>query len=97
MNRNVVLIIGVVFLIGCNDTPPPSTEKPQAVSRTDKPLQRFEPAFSTDGYGIALDTVTGRWCKAWNWTMHPTNSTLLGLNDLPLCSDIYTNASKDTP
>ena len=26
--------------------------------------------------------------------MHPTNPTLMGLNDLPLCADIYSNAAK---
>jgi hypothetical protein len=97
MNRLILLVAAGVFLVGCNDTPQPSNEKPQAENSVSTPFRRFEPAFSTDGYGIALDTVTGRWCKTWNWTMHPTNPTLMGLNDLPLCADIYENASKGNP
>lgn len=90
-----------MLLIGCNDPAQHHDEKPQvkpqAESRGNAPFRRFEPAFSTDGYGIALDTVTGQWCKAWNWKMHPTNATLTGLNDLPLCTDIYENRSKNDP
>lgn len=74
------LLMAGVFLMGCNTVQPAPNEKS---------IRRFEPAFSTDGYGIALDTVTGQWCKAWNWRMHPTNESLMGLNDLPLCIDIY--------
>jgi len=95
-SRLVLLVVAGVFLIGCNDVPQPSNEKLQTENRSTTPFRRFEPAFSTDGYGIALDTVTGRWCKAWNWTMHPTNPTLMGLNDLPLCADIITSGSGAT-
>lgn len=91
----LLFVLGV-SLIGCNGTSGKAVQtaihkgSPEE-GHVKSPFRRFEPVYSKDGHGIALDTVTGQWCKTWNWKMHPRNPSVKGLNDLPLCTAIYEN------
>lgn len=86
-----------IFILSCDDQKVASHQTPclSESSKTAPLFRRFEPAFSTDGFGISLDTVTGQWCKSWNWKMHLRDAVLSGLNKLPLCSELLNSDKRD--
>jgi hypothetical protein len=72
---------------GCNDRP-----KPVPSVRHNPPIRRFENVPSAGVAGVALDTVTGQYCKTWEWS-YRAESLSGGLDTLPTCLSIF----KSTP
>jgi len=78
----------VAFLLlqqtaGCNEEP-----KPVVKVKHGPPIHRFENVSSPQSPGIALDTVTGQYCKTWEWT-YKTESLNGGLDTVPTCLSIF--------
>jgi hypothetical protein len=81
-------LTGLLFqLTTCN--------KPPAYQRPEPPIHRFENISGVNGDGVALDTVTGQWCRTWQW-VYKDNSQIGGLDQLPTCESLYnkTNAQQ---
>ena len=51
-------------------------------------IHRFENVSSPTSPGIALDTVTGQYCKTWEWS-YRVQSMNGGLDTLPTCLSIF--------
>ncbi len=77
---------------GCNSMQPKSD--PVKIERP--PLYRFE-SVSNGSPGVAMDTVTGQYCRTWDWT-YKAESMSGGLDTILTCLSIYkwTPAVKDT-
>jgi len=43
---------------------------------------------ATGNLGIALDTMTGRWCRTWEWE-YKNKPGEFGLNTLPTCYELF--------
>jgi hypothetical protein len=71
---------------GCDQSPKPTP--PAAKESRLPPLHRFENVSSPASPGIALDTVTGQYCKTWDWT-YKTPSFNGGLDTVPTCLSIF--------
>lgn len=81
--------------IGC-DKPEP---KPVVQAKHYPPIHRFENVPGVGVAGVALDTVTGQYCKTWEWLYRGNAAQSLsgGLDTLPTCLSIYQNTpSSDT-
>lgn len=52
------------------------------------PLHRFVNVSSPPSPGVALDTVTGQYCKTWDWT-YKAKSMDGGMDMLPTCLSIF--------
>ena len=63
-------------------------DQPKAAPIPKPPLHRFENVFGLNGSGVALDTVTGQWCRTWEWS-YKADSMSGGLDTLPLCYSIF--------
>jgi hypothetical protein len=68
---------------GCNEQP-----KPAAKARERPPIRRFENVSTPQSPGVALDTVTGQYCKTWDWT-YKAESLNGALDTLPTCLSIF--------
>jgi hypothetical protein len=55
-----------------------------------RPAHRFENVSSTGNLGVALDTMTGRWCRTWDWN-YIGKPDANGLNTLPTCYELFTS------
>ena len=77
--------------LGC-DKPPAKPVVAQA--KRYPPIHRFENV-SNQSPGIALDTVTGQYCKTWEWT-YKVNAMNGGLDTLPTCLSIFQSTPSDT-
>lgn len=51
-------------------------------------MNRFENVPNSGSPGIALDTVTGQWCRTWDWHDLKGNSKS-DLGALPTCLSLY--------
>jgi hypothetical protein len=86
----ILAILCLFALIGCEQppsqtaSPPKQTEKPIRAH----PIHRFENVSPTGSLGVALDTVTGQWCRTWEWD-YKESAARFDLNTLPLCKDLY--------
>ena len=69
---------------GCN----PDQPKPAAEPKSRPPIHRFEPLAATGQQGVALDTVSGQWCKTWEWA-YKNDSYTGSLDTLPSCLTIF--------
>jgi len=70
-----------LLLVGCESS------KPVAA-----PIERrFEGVSGVGEQGVALDTVTGQWCKTWDWS-YKNDAMSGGLDTLPTCVSIYNDA-----
>lgn len=80
-----LLAISLFFLQldDCDQKP-----KPIAKERHYAPIHRFEHVTIVGSPGVALDTVTGQWCKTWEWAYKNT-SLNGGLDTLPTCLSVY--------
>jgi hypothetical protein len=74
---------------GCNEQP-----KVAEKARHSPPIRRFENVSSPGSPGIALDTVTGQYCRTWEWT-YKANELNGGLDTLPTCLSIFQNTPSD--
>ena len=82
--------LALIFLlddpVGC-DKP---QAKPVIEAKHYPPIHRFENVTSTGQLGVALDTVTGQWCKTWEWVYRGNAQSLSGgLDTLPTCLSLY--------
>ncbi len=69
--------------LGCNQS-----TKPVEKVRHYPPIHRFVNVPSSVSPGVALDTVTGQYCKTWDWAYN--NASLKGgLDTLPTCLSIF--------
>jgi len=82
----------LIFLqpTGCDQSP-----KPAAKERHYPPIHRFETVSSNGVSGVALDTVTGQWCKTWDW-FYKSDALSGGLDTLPTCLSLY-NQTQSAP
>jgi hypothetical protein len=80
---------------GCDQSPKP-VEPPRPIKHY-PPIHRFENVSGVGVAGVALDTVTGQYCKTWEWA-YKSNAQNGGLDLLPTCLSIYqgTQASEET-
>jgi hypothetical protein len=69
---------------GCN----PATSTPKASPKP--PVHRFENVSTVGAEGIALDTVTGQWCRTWDWMPRDPKAPRDGLSSLPTCESLFT-------
>jgi len=81
-----LLAILLIVCSGCDATAHP-------VERG-SPIHRFEHVSNIGADGVALDTVTGQWCKTWNW-VYKDDAKIGGLDTLPSCLKLY-NENKST-
>jgi hypothetical protein len=89
--RTLTAFLCLVFLVGCEQPPSQtaSSASLQPVTPTHKhPIHRFENVSPTGGLGVALDTVTGQWCRTWEWD-YKGSPERDDLNTLPLCKSLY--------
>jgi hypothetical protein len=86
-------VLVLVWGIG-NEQPnkPVEAAKPLEGAKHFPPLHRFENVSSPQSPGIALDTVTGQYCKTWEWT-YKTATMNGGLDTVPTCLRIF----RETP
>jgi hypothetical protein len=91
--KAAMCLLGMVLLVdspnGCDQstkTAPPSS--PSTAKTKHYPLHRFENVSSAQSPGIALDTVTGQFCKTWEWT-YKVKSLNGGLDEVPTCLSIF--------
>ena len=86
----IALGIVAAFLIqqsnGCEQSKP----APAAIPKP--PIHRFENVSGFNGDGVALDTVTGQWCRTWEWH-YKAESLNGGLDTLPTCISIFRNVT----
>jgi hypothetical protein len=73
---------------GCNDAP-----KPVANVRHNS-IHRFENVSNPPSPGVALDTVTGQYCKTWDWT-YKAESLNGGMDTLPTCLSLFKSTPSD--
>ena len=74
---------------GCEQAPKP-TAPPEKV-RHSPPIHRFENVSTPASPGVALDTVTGQYCKTWDWA-YKASGLSGGLDTLPTCLSIHQSA-----
>lgn len=65
--------------LGCNPTTPEFTRPP---------VHRFENISVPGESGIALDTVTGQWCKTWEWE-YKQEVKEKSLGTIPTCESLF--------
>ena len=94
----IFAILGLVFLAGCEQPPSQTATPPHAVTAEapghKHPIHRFENVSPTGGLGVALDTVTGQWCRTWEWD-YKGSVARYDLNTLPLCKTLYDSDPAD--
>jgi hypothetical protein len=78
----LVVSLFLISLAGC-DQPAPTPKEHHV-----PPIHRFENVSTTGATGVALDTVTGQWCKTWEW-VYKADSMSGGLDTLPTCLSLY--------
>jgi hypothetical protein len=73
---------------GCDQSQ--SAPKPPWLTKSERhPIHRFENVPTVGASGIALDTVTGQWCRTWDWVPRNPNAPLDGLSTVPTCIGLY--------
>lgn len=83
-----IVVIAAVLLqqSGCDEQAPKTATQP---AHRYPPTRRFENVASPGSpAGVALDTVTGQYCKTWEWT-YKASGLNGGLDTLPLCLSLY--------
>jgi hypothetical protein len=66
------------------EAPPPPAPK-HYVRRIE---HRFENVSPTGALGVALDTMTGQWCRTWEW-QYKNNAQSGSLDTLPTCYQLF--------
>jgi hypothetical protein len=87
MKTLLMCVPAVIFLQsnGCDQKPAPVPPPKHYLTR---PAHRFESVSSIGNVGVALDTMTGRWCRTWDW-QYVAKPDANGLNMLPICYDLF--------
>jgi hypothetical protein len=82
-----IVVIAAVLLqqSGCDEQAPKPAAQP--IHRY-PPIRRFENVNTPGSPGVALDTVTGQYCKTWEWT-YKASALNGGLDTLPTCLTVY--------
>jgi len=87
--------IALIQTSGCSNDPQP---KPTMELR--KPLgpmvRRFESVPTAGSQGIALDTVTGQWCRTWEWTPRDLKPAPDIVGSLPSCLTLFKTTPAET-
>jgi hypothetical protein len=76
---------------GCDQKPAPAVVPP---TKLHHPTHRFEDVSPTGSLGVALDTVTGQWCRTWDWA-YKSDSQSGGLDTLPTCKSLFDSTPAD--
>jgi hypothetical protein len=79
------LLIAFQQFSGCDATP--KSAVPEKEVRL-PPAHRFVNVTSPNSPGIALDTVTGQYCKTWDWS-YKVATMNGGLDTVPTCLAIF--------
>jgi hypothetical protein len=87
----ILVLFAALLLQQANGCDPPA-KPPAPAAMTKHPIQRFVPVEAALHEGVALDTVTGRLCRTWNWS-YKEPSLNGGMDNLIACYQIY----KDEP
>jgi hypothetical protein len=69
----------------CEKSIPPVTVP---IPEPTPPSHRFEPVSGVGSAGVALDTVTGQWCRTWDW-QYKAKPDADSLNTLPTCLSVF--------
>jgi len=90
-----LLFLSFVFT-GCAwlDKPAPKSDKPATARAERPPVHRFENISNSPSPGIALDTVSGQYCRTWDW-QYTNKPNAHDLNETPLCKDLYINIERN--
>jgi hypothetical protein len=91
-----VALFALLQFTGC--APPKTAENPvdKALTPSPGPIRRFENIPAVGIQGVALDTVTGQWCKTWEWSYK--NDAMSGsLDTLPTCLSIFQSTRAQAP
>jgi hypothetical protein len=95
--NTIAAILCLAPLIGCEQPPEQNTaamQHPPVTLIHSHPIHRFENVSPIGGLGVALDTVTGQWCRTWDWDYKGT-AVRFDLNTLPLCKSLYDSYPAD--
>jgi hypothetical protein len=71
---------------GCDQPQQKPAEQPKPQR---PPTHRFEAVPTVGAQGIALDTVTGQWCRTWDWMPRDPKAPVDGLNTIPTCFSLF--------
>lgn len=91
----VAASVGILFIAlqqssTCNQPSKPASGPPVSKSeRPSYPVHRFEAVPGIGGQGIALDTVTGQWCRTWDWVPRDPKAPQDGLSTVPTCLSLF--------
>ncbi len=91
MKVAAVLIASLIALMqtnGCDEPTKPVTPNSTAKEPRLPPLHRFVNVSSPASPGIALDTVTGQYCRTWEWS-YKVASMNGGLDTVPTCLRVF--------
>lgn len=69
---------------GCEEKAPQTVAAPTPMP----PTHRFENVSGNGSPGIALDTLTGQWCRTWDWS-YKAKPDADSLNTLPTCLSLF--------
>lgn len=75
-------------LSACDKGAKPAEHASVARERHFPSLHRFVNVSSPSSPGVALDTVSGQYCKTWEWT-YKTATMNGGLDTLPTCLSVF--------
>jgi hypothetical protein len=84
--------LSVLILSGCDQQQHPV---PTKIEVPTPPTHRFENVSVLGATGVALDTVTGQWCRTWEW-QYTGKPDATGLNTLPTCLSLYQQTVGDS-
>jgi hypothetical protein len=73
---------------GCDQTTKVVTPSPAPALDPIPPAHRFENVSVLGATGVALDTVTGQWCRTWDW-YYKAKPDSDSLNTLPTCLSLF--------
>jgi hypothetical protein len=90
-----VATLYLLQLAGCTNPKPAENPIDKALAAKPAPTQRFEGISAVGMQGVALDTVTGQWCKTWDWS-YKNAAMSGGLDTLPTCLSIFQSTPTKT-
>lgn len=94
--KTAVLLVPALLLLqsdACDRRPAPVAATTKHY--IERPSHRFENVTSTGSLGVALDTMTGKWCRTWEWEFVGKPESK-GLNTLPTCYEIFIEDPSET-
>ena len=79
----LVALLAMQQADSCNTSPAPAPKEALL-----PPIHRFESVSGVGQTGLALDTVTGQWCRTWDWS-YKAQSLNGTLDTLPTCLSLF--------